>query len=837
MPSVADAVAEQNARADERRSLSIRGVIVDVHHRLHRRLSAGTFVLTCSLTTFVAGGAAAQDQAAQNAAPPAAQGAAGQQLETVVVTAEKRKEDIKEVPISVSVVTGEQLQEQHVQDIDDLARRVPGLSFSNVGGEGLDKIELRGISSDSPQPTVGIYLDDVPMTTQNLVNTGATQPKFFDVDRIEVLRGPQGTLFGAGSMGGTIRFISRQPDLTTTSEHFYSEISGTEHGGLNYEVQGVANVPIVDGVAALRLGYDYTKQSGWIDHYDPFTGVKDASGINDERTQVFHASLKYQPFDGLTITPALLYQRVVQDDTDVFGNRVAGDTVVVPQFGTDKLVKESSRDQLFVPSVTVDADVGFADLTSITSYFWRMFPRVQDGTNYNTGLLASAILNADPATLAEFPNVTPAQLNQVANTPVHAFITPNTNQFTEELRLASKGTKAEGVPYTWTVGLYGSDAHLHLSDQEYTNSLDAVLQQIYGVPPAQIPAIYAPFGVPQPAYALDPNFEYGEEFGNDTKVYAIFGEFAYYFTDALKATVGARYNYARDSSHTWQGGYYIADAAEFASETSHSYAFTPKFAVTYDVSDTSSVYATASKGFRLGGANIPIPQLGCSLDFANLGIKTNPATYAPDTLWNYELGTKASLLDNRLAVNLDGYYITWKGVQQHIYLPICGYDFNENAGNAESYGSELEVRGKVAQGLVLSLTAAYTHATLTSVATGTGFSVGDKLLGTPDWQATFGAEYTHPVTDEADAFIRADWDWTGASHGSPPGLVSPDNQRPVYDVFNASAGVTFGQYEVSIFAKNLFDQNKIIQRPSLLSVNEGFTLVPMTIGVAFTADF
>ncbi len=798
---------------------------------------AGTLVMTSAF---------AQDAAPDASAPPPPPPATSQdQLETVTVTAEKRSENIREVPISISAISGEQLQEQHVQNIDDLSRQVPGLSFSNVGGAGLDKIELRGISSDSPSPTVGIYLDDVPMTTQNLVNTGATQPKFFDIDRIEVLRGPQGTLFGAGSMGGTIRFISKQPDLDQFSATFYSELSGTDHGGINYQANVVDNIPFGDGKTALRIGFDYEKQSGWIDHYDPFSGALDKSGINDERTTVLRASLKYKPVDSFTITPSVLVQRTVSDDTDVFGNRIANadgddiefDPITVPQFGTDKLVKESSRDTLFVPSVTMEGDLGFADVTSITSFFWRMFPRVQDGTNYNTGLLADGVLNSDPATLAKFPNITDAQFAQIANTAVPAYITPQTNQITEELRLSSKSAQEAGVPFTWTVGLYASDAHLHLSDQEYSTTLNTLLQKIYGVPVRQIPAIVNPFDVPQPANEQDPNYQYAEEFGDDQKVYAVFGEFAYNITDAFKATVGARYSYARDSSHTWQGGYYTADATPEASSLTHSYAFTPKFALTYDVSDSSSVYATASKGFRLGGVNNPIPQLGCQADFDTLGIKTNPPTFGSDTLWNYEIGTKASLLDNRLSVNLDGYYISWKGVQQHIYLPTCGYDYSENAGDAESYGTELEAHAKVTRNLTLSVTAAYTHATLTSANPITGFSTGDKLLGTPDWSATLSGQYNMPITDDIEGFFRADWDWTGASHGSAPLLGGPDTGRPVYDVFNASLGVTFDKYEFSLFAKNLFNQDKIIQRPSLLSVDEGFTLMPLTVGVAFNANF
>ena len=294
------------------------------------------------------------------------------QPEVITVTAQKRSEDIKEVPLNITVLSGTQLQEQHINDITDLAREVPGLSFSNEGGSGLSKIELRGISSDAGSPTVGIYLDEVPITMRNLLNTGATEPQFFDLDRIEVLRGPQGTLYGASSMGGTIRFISKQPDLDDYGGSLYSELSGTKHGGLNYEESGVVNVPLVKGMAALRLGFDYLDNSGYINQLSPTGQVVDTD-INDETTGVLRATLKARLSSDLTITPAVFFQRLRVDDTSVYD-------LSLPALSTEKLVAERGRDTLFVPSVTVDYDLHWADLTSVSSYFWRQFNRVQDGT-------------------------------------------------------------------------------------------------------------------------------------------------------------------------------------------------------------------------------------------------------------------------------------------------------------------------------------------------------------------------------------------------------------------------------------------------------------------------
>jgi iron complex outermembrane recepter protein len=748
------------------------------------------------------------------AVPALAQTAAT--TETITVTAQKRTEDIKEVPLNITVLSGTELREQHIADITDLSREVPGLSFSNEGGSGLSKIELRGISSDAGSPTVGIYLDEVPITMRNLLNTGATEPQFFDLDRIEVLRGPQGTLYGASSLGGTIRFISKQPDLDDFGGNIYSELSGTKHGGLNYEESGVVNMPLVKGLSALRLGFDYLDNNGYIDQRSPTTGQVTNDDINDEKTGVLRATLKARLNDDLTVTPAVFFQRMRVDDTSVYD-------LSLPALSTEKLVAERGRDTLFVPSITLDYDLHWADLTSVSSYFWRQFNRVQDGTYYNSVLLADT-LAGDPATVAAFPHVDPTS---IGNLPSPAYIYPTTRQYSEELRLASKSTQESGLPFTWIGGLYFSDQHVHLSDQEFITGVGAALQNLYGTSSVNIPVIADP---------LTNDLVYSNTDSYDERQYAVFGEVTYELVETIHLTAGLRYNFARESLGGTGGGYYNADAAPQFGFNSRSYAATPKFAATWDMTDTSTLYANASKGFRLGAPNQPIPQFECSADFQNLGVTGAPEKYNSDSLWSYELGDKARMLGNRLTVDAAIYYITWKNVQQHIYLPVCGFDYTTNAGNAESYGTEVSVRARVTPELSLTGSASYTHSTLTEAEPGLGASVGDKLLGTPDWTATFGAEYTHAVSDGVEGFVRADWEWTGASHGAFDNS-DPDYGRPVYNVLNASIGADMGSMVVTLFAKNLLNQNKTIQRPSLLSVSEGYTVRPLTVGVSLSKDF
>lgn len=727
-------------------------------------------------------------------------------LETIMVTAQKRSENIKDVPLSVSVIGGGQLEEQHTVDYTDLAREVPGLSFSNEGGSGLNHITLRGVSSSTGASTVGMYLDDVSITMPNMYSVGATEPKFFDLDHVEVLRGPQGTLYGSSSMGGTIRFMTNQPELDTYSGYTYGELSGTEHGSVNYEAQGVANVPLVEGKAALRVGIDETFDSGYIDHVSQ-SGTVDDAGTNAERSLVLHAAVKLKPNDDLTITPSLFFQRTNLDDTSVFYTDL-------PKFEQDKLVREKGRDQLIAPSLTIDYDLHWADLTSVTGYFQRKFKRVLDGTAYNSEYLAS-ILDSEYGT----------DNSAVAKIPGPVYNTPSAIQYSQELRLASKSSEETGRPYAWLGGLYFADQYVKMTDYEYMPGLGSTLESLYGESASDV------LGVP-----LTNDEVANYVVSTHVRQYAMFGEASYNLTDALKFTAGLRYLVASTDLNVQESGYFAEGLPSTYGSSNDNYALTPKFAVSYAVTDTTTAYANAVKGFRLGSPNEPVPTGICGSDLAALGLSSAPTSYGPDSLWSYELGAKAGMLNNRVTVNGALYYIDWKNVQQSITLPTCGNAFTANAGSARSYGGELEVSARITHDLSVAVSAGTTNATLTSVSSGTGASVGEKLIGVPEWTGTIAADYRRSLTDRIEGFIRSDWDLVGPSHGSFS-TSSTDYERPAYNVLNGSMGINFDNYEISLFVKNLLNEDKIIQRPALLFVSEGYTVRPLTVGASLRIDF
>ena len=372
-------------------------------------------LLACAVPFTPTRGAAASDTAAS------AQGASSAgQLEEIIVTAQKRTEDIKDIPFSVSAITGAQLAERHIANYDDITRTVPGIAFQAGPGPGLDNIEIRGVSSTSGSATVGIYIDEVSVTINNSQYDGAVQPKLFDLDRIEVLRGPQGTLYGASSMGGTIRFITKQPDLNAFSASVSTDLSDTHHGGFNNDEYAILNIPVIEGVFALRIGVDLANESGYIDHYIPTptgagpagtvlalgandsSGVLGERGVNDVRTQVFRVVGKYAAPDDWTITPAYLWQRTAASDTNIFYPGIG-------LYDQDKRVAEPYTDDLNLPTLTVTKSFGWADLTSVTAYFKRDFRRITDGTYYNSNIFANYYVAGGFYTTPPTPVPTAAQ--------------------------------------------------------------------------------------------------------------------------------------------------------------------------------------------------------------------------------------------------------------------------------------------------------------------------------------------------------------------------------------------------------------------------------------------
>jgi outer membrane receptor protein involved in Fe transport len=809
----------------------------------------------------------ASEAAARDAAASGEGESASGQLQEIIVTAQKRAEDIKDIPFSVSAISGAELMEHHVIDYDDITRTVPGMSFQAGPGPGLDNIEIRGVSSTSGSATVGIYIDEVSVTVSNSQYDGAVQPKLFDLERIEVLRGPQGTLYGASSMGGTIRFITKQPDLNSFSASVSTDLSKTHHGGFNNEEYAILNIPVIDGVFALRIGVDVSDESGYIDHYVPTptgadptgtsvlalgstdsTGVLGRRGVNDVRTQVFRVVGKYAAPDGWTITPAFLWQRTAASDTNIFYPDIG-------LYDQDKRVAEPYTDNLSLPTLTVTKSFGWADLTSVTSYFKRDFRRTTDGTLYNSNIFANLYVAGGGFTTPPTPPPTAAQIYQTQTVlgflPSPAGYDARTEQFSQELRLSSKSASIAGIAMTWTAGLYYANQRRQFLDDEYIPGVQATFQNIYGY------GIYSSASIVGPSYYTATAAYPAESFANDLIYYghvypkqqqiAPFGELGFEITPALKGAIGLRYVSAKSSELVVSGGFYSYGLPASYNVNEKFSATTPKFSLEYALNESSNLYATIAKGFRLGGPTGPVPAFQpngpppatpgtCDTDYSTFGLAGAPNQYQSDSLWSYELGSKGRYFNNRLSVNAAVYAINWTNIQQTINLPTCGFYFTTNVGDARVYGSEFELRALVIPHLTLGLNAGSTHAYITSVsAEGAGIvSPGEWILNVPLYTVRPSVDFDAPMGDRGTVFARVDVPYTGRSRGYFDSSGLPHVFQPGYGIVNMSLGFTWDKLSVGLYAKNLLNWKNVIQYPSVNSVQQGYTVRPATVGITAT---
>ncbi len=753
-------------------------------------------------------------------------------LAVIVVTASKRAENINDVPYSISALGAKDLEDQHILNIEDITRATPGVSFGAGANPGMDTVTIRGVSSQGGGATVGLYLDDVPITTTNPFNpsySGATEPTLFDVNRVEVLRGPQGTLYGAGSMGGTIRYIYNQPDLGKSAATVLADVSGTDHGGLNSETSAVFNMPIVDGVLAVRAGIYAATQSGYIDHYtfvpptqasleaggdDAHAGIQDRAGVNATHTFAARVALSYAPSDALQINFSVYGQDYGANDTSLYYPSVG-------LFEQDKLVPEPSSDRMLVPSLSVTDQLGWADLTSVTSYFRRDNSHRSDGTFFNSDFIEY---------LADFyyPDTAGCACGAAFAAEAGPSVTTQVTQtVSEELRLVSRLPAESGIPIAWVGGLFLSSHRIGITDNEYVTGLRQTFLNLYQEDPA-VSGFADPFSQDSVFWAVAHTNE---------RQYAAFGELSYYPTPALKLTAGLRYMTAKTDYVYDEGGYFAQGIPPVVALDNDYHAATPKFSIDYKVDEDLSLYASAAKGYRLGGYIQPIQTtVGlCVADLAALGLKDPGFSYQADNLWSYEAGIKSQFLANTVSVTTSGYYIDWKNVQQTFDLS-CGSPYTANFGTAVSYGSELEVRARPIPSLTLGLNASANHATLTQVQPDVGATAGQRLLNTPSWTAAFNAEYAWYPSEEVRAFARGDYSWTGPSHGSyDVNAVSYDN--PSYSLLNASIGMDFGRYELSLYGSNLLNDHTVIQHISIEQLVSAYSLRPLSAGVNLTARF
>jgi len=755
-------------------------------------------------------------QAQQAAATPR-----GPAVEEVVVTAEKRSSTVQSAPLSITALSGAQLKAQGINTVSQLAEQTPGISL-RTSGPGQTELEMRGMSSSGgSSPTVGFYLDETPLSppAASLNGKVVIDPDLFDLNRVEVLRGPQGTLYGAGSMGGTIKVITNQPNLTTYSGAIDLTLSGTVGGGANPTGKIMLNLPIVDNKLALRLVGTEGYVSGWDDRFvvQPFPNAVNPGpacpgwpgcnrgtitqgdvkqtipAVNWEWQQSARAALLAKPIDDLSIDTMFMFQRITMGGFNDY-DQSPGDAHLGHYEPFN--INEPFSDDFKLASTTITYDLDFATLTSATSYWTRRESYTQDESESIYNLFQ----------YFGFQNV--------PFTPVTFTETDLSHQFSEEVRLASSGDGR----FKWLGGVFYSQLESVYDD---TNEQPLLADFSAGGAAANPRGIifdaYNPYHITQ---------------------YAVFGEASYKITNSIKLTGGLRwFSYSTNVQEEQNGiGTFYGNATPQVADYSEAASgFTPKINLSWEPTGDLTVYATASKGFRPGGVNLPIPpQIGCAL---------TTETYRPDSSWDYELGEKARMFDNRLTVNADVYYISWSNIQQLINQP-CGYPLTTNAGSARSYGPEFELTGRLTDELTINLSAAYTNAELTSVnpvvsASAPSLVPGAAILNIPRYTESTSLVYRRPINDKLDFFARITNSLVGPS-------VDTSYQREnlqSYDLVGIRSGISSDRWTGTFFIDNLTNTHAqlSINTTSFGWVTPSLTRVatnqPLTVGVNLAYKF
>ena len=713
----------------------------------------------------------------------------GDSLDEVVVTAQRRAERLQDVPAAITALSGDALNQMRLQGNADLAAYVPSLSF-DVLGPGETTLAIRGLGTAyGLEPAVSLYMNETPLDIRTDGYAGAPDIDFFDVDRIEVLRGPQGTLYGSSSMGGAIRILTAQPDPSAFALNAEVGGSSMDGGGTGYLTKSAVNLPLSSD-AAIRIVGAFEHVPGYIDRATPgdFSVAQPhlpvtASRINDVDLKSGRIIGLWKPSDELTIKPTLMISEVdASNNSDFFSN--------LPDFTTAAYYPSPQQSRLEVGNLEVDYNLGYATLMSSTSVLSRDVQTQSDFTLYWANLASLFGVPYPP------------------NYPTTDFDTSHNDGFIQEFRLTSPTDQR----LRWVGGVYFSHFRQHSTESTNSTAFAEAIGQTTG-----------------------PNLYSFDQAVIDQQA-AVFADLTYKIVPRLEITAGERYYELRDSLENTQSGVLAAPSQPLVhAKASGS---SPRVVLTYRPFDDTTLYATAARGYRPGGPNVGLPTgIGCTLNNAYSPL------YQPDTVWNYELGAKSEFIDRKLSIDVAAYRIDWKNVQQAVTDPGCGYLFVANVGTAQSKGLEAEINFKPFESLLLSASGSFDHAEFTSIDVafqGAGTAQpGEAIPGVPYRKFNLGAQYTRAFLAGYTGYLRLDW-----SHlGNIPAGFTYNATRPAYSALEAAVGARTGRWDLSLYGHNLTNSIGIleIQEGALYGFGNVFATEvatpPRTIGVDLKMHF
>jgi iron complex outermembrane receptor protein len=771
-------------------------------------------------------------------------------LQAVTVTATLREQELAEIPFSIAAPTASVLRERGAETIEAIAANVAGFSVQNLG-PGQSQVAMRGTSSgqiarDQPgvKEQVGAYLDDSPIS----LSLFTPDLDLFDIARVEVLRGPQGTLFGAGSLSGTVRYITNQPELgvrTSFAEVGAHAISG---GGAGSNIKAASNIPIGEWAAA-RIGVYHNRMGGYMDAVQPNLSVR--RNVNTGQRSGARAAVLFAPSARFTITPRLVAQR---SETQGWNRKDAFNILANPYttsrpavtLGDRQLftqMEEPFTDDLVMGDVNLRYDFGGAALTSITSYTYRDILVVRDA-----GALTSSITGGSIG-LPEEVYTLNAPLNDATNS----------NVLTQELRLS--GETAEGR-LRWLGGAFYST-----NDREYGQQL-------------LVSGFEAATAIPTQGLAAPRDVLFYSDLAYELRQGAVFGEGTVAVTPRFDLTAGLRYyNFSEDREQIFDGIFaHDNTGTQVVSQpgSTNANGLAPRFIASFRPNDNVTLNALASRGFRLGGINDPLNVPLCTAQ--DLQTFSGRDSWKDETAWNYEAGMKSLWMGGRASLNVSAFYMDIRDLQLTVTAGSCSSRLIFNVPKAVSKGAEVEVNVAPNQffdiAASMSLNGAQLKSTLTTTDAGgtttvlAGIEEGNRLPSVPEIQVAAAATARRPWRGAGaggNGFVTVSLQHIGSRFtqiedltpgigtvninsfgantiGGPlsQGTFTFDPILPAYTIANLRFGVNHAGWETAFFINNITDENALLSldRERGLRARVGFlTGQPRTYGVMMRFDY
>lgn len=707
-------------------------------------------------------------------------------LEEVIVTAQKREQSLQDVPVSVSVFTEDTLRNLNAKDFADFADAVPGLSFAKQAPGGSNYI-IRGIGQvgNGLSPTTAVYLDEVPLqTTGSVRNATLPDPRLFDIARVEVLRGPQGVIFGSSAMGGTVRIITNPPDATRFESLVDVGTSSIKGGGESWDVRGMVNIPLVDNTLAVRLAGTKGFDAGWIDDLRPVTANLFENADNpdairsDENSTDYHvvrAALAYTPDETLTITPSLFYQK-----SEHHFDRAHADLT----FGIESRKRARYQDtyvnvESLVANLSVEKDLeilGGISILSSTSWLNWDFENQFDSTAFRSAQIAQLV--------GPSPN---GQLYWSGSNN-----NGGTKQLTEEIRVTSKSAS----PWQYIAGLYFN--RIDQKDHSFRPS-----NNLFGVPAP------LPFGASSPPLLEDIFTDFGQQ---ET---AAFGEISYSLLEHWTISVGGRlFHYEQTDSRSRYGvGGRAGGNLSFAfTDENDETGFIPRVMVSWQPNDSINLYGGYSVGFRTGGINQPFSNDTCSPEERRaVGFPETAPPFESDTTKNLELGIKTGWIGGLLKIEGSVYSIEWQDFQQSV-VTLCGSQrqftaaFIDNAGAVDSRGAEVAFSLQLHENFVLRGGGSYTDAEYKEGVPSLRLAAGTSLRDVPKLNWNLSGEYTFSIGQFWQNSLRLS---TNYVDDTISGFDSLNPLRPSYKLIDFMATAQRDTFLISLFVDNVTDETPV----------------------------